>query len=165
MKSGRDITWPFSLLLLAFMMVNSSANATSPGLTSRYVALAIQGDLSGAGELFDEARRNGEMVDKGLHESYRQRFLERSETMEGVDNTFTGSLSSAYLEYWRDALLFPADRPALEQRLDTRLAELVLSDPGAERGVSVLYRDIGEELDGLGLYHFDCRPLAARAAL
>lgn len=93
-------------------------------LADRYVAMAIQGDLSGALELFEAPFLEREPAAAELKARFEARFYPPADTNSPDRNsTFTEKITDAYRRYWRRTLMgSPVDTNI---SLDTELAALI----------------------------------------
>ncbi len=120
-----------ALLALLFVLFLTAAAAFAQNGGYNYYSQALQGDLSGA----EAGLKAGE--DDELYNKFKTRFLKKQGglSVDSIEDEGVRAVARAYQDYWRAALLKPADRPGLDAAL---MAEL--------RGVIDKY-DVGQEGD------------------
>jgi hypothetical protein len=110
------------------------AHADTPGsLSARYIALAIQGDLRPARQLFEGLPASGAAADRELAAQFHLRFLDPAESPTPESHALVDRIVTAYEDYWQQALMRGESVEAAEQRLLTALTAALL-DAGAAGG-------------------------------
>lgn len=104
-------------------------------LQSKYMGLALQGDLSGAEALLAEKAETD--ADRALLETFGDRFIARTDGLDlaAIEDPLVREALAHYQDYWRDALLSPDSRATREDRL---IADLI-----------VLLKEFGHDGEGL----------------
>ncbi len=91
---------------------------------------ALQGDLSGVEQALGNSRR---AEDRRLLEKFRARFIERTDGLDlsQIEDPAVRDIAGAYQDYWREVLLYPDHKNALEVSLIGRVREIIAGvDPG-----------------------------------
>jgi len=90
------------LILGAFPTIPENTFALPDTLTDRYAAMALQGDLSGAGALFSEVdSESSALFEAELAQQYQARFVDRIETQSpDTGDEFADAVVSIYRDYW-----------------------------------------------------------------
>ena len=123
----------------------------STEVMNRYVAMAIQGDLSNAPSLFVEAELGSRSPGAALRDSFIDRFaVEHDRRSDG----FTEEVIAAYREYWKVSLLDPSARTAQEAELDQKLDGLLQEYKAETTGEAPLHMALNRALKTEGLYNF-----------
>jgi hypothetical protein len=112
----------FSIFLLASTHQVPAAQPVS----DRYVALALQGDLSGAGALLGEMEHSGVPAERELASRFRARFVDRTEPLSpGSGSALIDDIVRTYRAYWIGALMAGREQVSAdlerEQALGTTL--------------------------------------------
>lgn len=121
------------IVVLLYSLISEKALPGEPAtLSDRYIAMAIQGDLSGAANLFDEVLDANDPAAAELHRQYQARFF--GEHDSGVSfglSPYLGAVISAYRGYWRKGLLRKGSMndDFLEREVN-RLLEKSVTAPG-----------------------------------
>ena len=136
----------------ALLMANDS-----PGdpLTSRYIALAIQGDLPSAhAALLEPGDLNSSSV-QGLLQQYEERFIDNDHSVSPpTGNSFADDVVQAYRVYWTENLLRPGNESEREVELRAAISR-VMTEAGAPPGASETLDAMGERLSHAGLFYLE----------
>jgi hypothetical protein len=129
----------------------------SPGdpLTSRYIALAIQGDLPSAhAALLEPGDLNSSSV-QGLLQQYEERFIDNDHSVSPpTGNSFADDVVQAYRVYWTENLLRPGNESEREVELRAAISR-VMTEAGAPPGASETLDAMGERLSHAGLFYLE----------
>lgn len=137
-------------------MVISPAVAATDSMASRYIALAIQGDLSRASTLLQEESTGEESMAVTLREKFDQRFLSPSATEEDIfARGFLDGVTLAYREYWKSALLGDSSHASQLETLETRLAAVLRRFYGKPTEGASVYEGLHEAYRSRGLHFLD----------
>lgn len=146
-----------TLILAAVLLVPSFAEAD---VTSRYLSLALQGDLATAPEMFAGLDPEGASArDLRMQERFEHRF-ETGEQLPLPEDPFAAEVVRVYRAYWRQALLGGAENwsaadSSLKEQLLTALADAGRRDvPDGD-----LFETIGSALEDAGYYHLSGKTL------
>lgn len=140
------------LLVPAF---SHTAAGSSYTIASRYISMAIQGDLSGAEVLFEEGYPDDPMT-RSLHEQFKNRFHTDAQVgLEREENSFPDVVAHAYREYWRLALLDNSRHPEYEFSLKEKLAGMLLNHRGIYANSTNVFLKLRSELDALGIAYLE----------
>jgi hypothetical protein len=116
--------WIIYLSLALFSL--SSGAAETGTVSSRYIALALQGDVSQASLLFDKLAPPSEFdLDHELAKQFQHRFILRDEDGQPTSGSaFIDQLLAAYRQYWTQSMM--GELPASEgsEWLDNSLYKL-----------------------------------------
>ena len=133
------------LLCACFLMLclPAATRAETPGtLSTRYIAIAIQGDLRPAYRLLEEQSAHVSPADLDLASRFRQRFVDHSESPEpSSGNVLVDQVVSAYQDYWRAALI----QGVAQERAEARLVS-------ALNGTTQQHRPVAARLAGTDVY-------------
>lgn len=116
--------------LMAMVAIWSPARAQHGQMTpvlNSYFKMVYAGDISGAPALFaSEPDDRGSMM---LANRFERRFAERVEGLDlsGIDAPVVREIAELFQSYWRDALMQTASLDELEERLMSRLDEILVS--------------------------------------
>jgi len=101
--------------------------AQEQSISDRYISLALQGDLSQAASLFaDPARKQGAPVAQELSEIFHLRFMERTESeFPDTGDPLVNSITSAYRQYWTQALMGDEPTEQETQNLEASLSAIL----------------------------------------
>jgi hypothetical protein len=113
-------------LLLILFSISSAARDTGT-VSSRYIALALQGDVSQAGILFDElGTTSGPDISHELARQYQHRFILRDEAgRHGSGSSFIDELLTAYRLYWTQSMMAELSATEGSDWLDNSLYKLL----------------------------------------
>lgn len=137
-------------------MLPSPATAAGDSMASRYIALAIQGDLSRASTLLQEESTGEETMAVTLREKFDQRFLSPGATDEDIfARGFMGGITLAYQEYWKNALLGDSSHDLQLETLETRLAAVLRRFYGKPTDGSSVYQGLHEAFRSQGIHFLD----------
>ena len=125
-------------------------------LVSRYIAIAIQGDLSNASGLFQEIEFNDESASAALQQQFQERFLSGPAQQEDFSGAgFMGGITLAYREYWKNALLGDTSHAELLETLETRLAAVLRRFHGEPTEGASVYEGLHEAFRSRGIHFLD----------
>jgi hypothetical protein len=121
---------PFTVFILALLSLAPMDVCCAPATVSdRYAAMAIQGDLSQADELFSSAEATYRTAGRVLHRQFSARFMKPTRAEPpATGNAFADEVTQLYRQYWRASLLTPDERERHSTTLNGRLAELMDSE-------------------------------------
>lgn len=139
------------MMSLLLTLPNSGEADDSTEVMNRYVAMAIQGDLSGAPSLFVEAELGSRSPGAALRDSFIDRFASEQ---TGRTGDLLDGVIAAYQEYWKEALLKPSDRRESERQLDLKLGNLLHKPEAETTGDSAQPSALNQALTDEGLYNF-----------
>lgn len=154
----------FSFMGLSFLCCNHAV-AEEQSIFDRYIAVALQGDLSHAASLFaDPAVEQGPPVVQELSQLFHLRFMERTETLSpDTGDPLVNSIVSAYREYWTQALMGDAAPAQAVQNLDASLSAILAAADEADTTIegTDTYQRIGHVLNqkGYGFLETSAPPL------
>ena len=116
-----------SLIVLAIFPASTSAR-DSDTLASRYIALALQGDVSQASLLFDKLNTSSASdFDQELAKQYQHRFILRDEgELPSSGNSFIDQLLSAYRLYWTQSMMGELSATDGSEWLDNNLHKILI---------------------------------------
>lgn len=142
-----------------FTLFSLSAGARETDtLSAAYVALALQGDVSHAGELFEKLKPTpGSGAEFQLAERYRHRFILRDEeTPADSGSAFIDQLLSTYRAYWTRSMMGELPPEAGSEWLDNQLYKLLeyYNDKELSEKSLDLISTLKEAIDELG-FHSD----------
>ena len=110
----------------SFILMMPHTAMASDSLASRYIALAIQGDLSSASSMLQEENAGAEPTAVTLREKFDQRFLSPKATdAEITASGFLDGITLAYEEYWKSSLLDGSSRGGHLATLESRLSAIL----------------------------------------
>ena len=125
-------------------------------MASRYIALAIQGDLSRASTLLQEESTGEESMAVTLREKFDQRFLSPSATEQDIfARGFLDGVTLAYREYWKSALMGDSSHASQLETLETRLAAVLRRFYGKPTEGASVYEGLHEAYRSRGLHFLD----------
>lgn len=140
------------LLVPAFSQTVAGSSDT---LASRYISMAIQGDLSRAEDLFEEGYPDDSSV-AALRERFDSRFHSDVHAVhESDEDSFLVGVAHAYREYWRLALLDNSRHPEFEASLKVKLAGLLPNHTNVNGNGPDVFMKLRSELDALGIAYLE----------
>jgi len=141
-------------VLLAVSLQAIAGNSDT--LVTRYISMAIQGDLSGAPGLFAEYTDYPDPENAALLEQFNEHFLYDKAKAQGLNEAgFADDVTRAYEAYWRSALLDGSAQEAQLQVLESELSSvlshhhLIMAD-----GASV-YEALNQALESRGIHFLE----------
>lgn len=148
------------LLLLQPGSVKAQA-VEAATVTERYVAMAIQGDLSGAVKLFNEAPRGEYPAVDELRRDFEARFIS-ADSDGGTSSTgpFLDAVIDTYRRYWRHGLLQGV--PVADDVLGQQLHALLASSGRAPVGNTDVFASLRSELSAVGVHFLEGSALPLR---
>lgn len=138
----KSMSHPARAFLLAFFTlaggISNVAAANPDFLNMDYIRAALQGNLQNMDETL--AGKTESEADRNLYAHFHARFIDRTDgyDFEGVD-PLVRKIGERYQDYWRDALLDPSARKALETGLYADLKTLLESE-----GITVTPEDMDD---------------------
>lgn len=145
------------LAMIAVSLTPFTLLAGEPStLVSRYIAIAIQGDLSKASGLFQEETFDDGVSSAALQEQFQQRFLStqaRPEDFSGAG--FMDGITLAYKEYWKSALLGASRHEDQLETLETRLAAVLRRFYGIPTEGATVYEGLHDAFRSRGIHFLD----------
>lgn len=154
----------FFLIGLSFLCCNHAA-AEEQSIYDRYIALALQGDLSHAASLFaDPTVKQGPPFEQELSQLFQLRFMERTESLSpDTGDPLVNSIVSAYRQYWTQALMGDVTPAQAVQNLDASLSAILAAANGAgtTNDGTDIYQRMGHVLNrkGYGFLETSAPPL------
>jgi hypothetical protein len=128
-------------------------------VTSRYISMALQGDLSRAEQLFNEAELKNESPAAGdLAKRFQTRFMSRNESLAPeTGDDLVDAIVSVYREYWVSRLMHPSAEDNGERVLQRTLGELLrLHQPlSTADGGEDVFAQVGTVLQDRGFYYLE----------
>lgn len=123
----KAITTTAALAAIVLTLVSFTMLADEPStVVSRYIAIAIQGDLRGASELFQEETHTEESSSAVLQQQFNARFLSAQAQQDDFSAVgFVDGITLAYKEYWKSALLGGNSHEKHLETLETRLSAIL----------------------------------------
>ena len=146
-----------SVFFLSLVISGSLLRAEeADDLVSRYVTMAIQGDISGASTLFSG---NTNQVSKSSLEIARQfdeRFVRGVHSpVQDHPDVLVRDLVAAYRGYWRSLLMNDSSRTEAEAVLRSALSQLLQRENAQDRAGKDVFDDIHLALDARGLHYVE----------
>ena len=116
-----------NIIWLISAPISYVAASSSKDVNARYISMALQGDLSRAGQLFADAIMENETAATGeLALQFQSRFEDRQENLSPESgDTLVDAVVTTYREYWTNELMRPSGDGAGDDALEHRLNELL----------------------------------------
>ena len=148
-----------NIIWLIFAPIPYAAASSSEDVNARYISMALQGDLSRAGQLFAEADMDNETAAAAeLAVRFRSRFVDRREKLSPESgDTLIDAIITTYREYWTDELMRPSADGEGDDALEHRVNELLHPDQtglSEEHQVSAFAR-LGNALQDRGFFYLE----------
>jgi hypothetical protein len=108
----------FAWIMAALLFATQPLSASEPPefLDQEYVSLSLQGNLSDIEKILTAREQTPNAIE--LLERFRARFVARTDGLDlENEDPLVRAVGGRYQEYWRDALLDPGQREALEDGL------------------------------------------------
>ena len=142
---------PTIALLLAVSLQAAAGNSDT--LVTRYISMAIQGDLSGASRLFAEYTDYADPENAALLEQFNEQFLYEKGKVQGLNEAeFAGDVTRAYEAYWRSALLDGGAQEAQLQVLESELSNALSRHHFIMADGTAVYEALNQTLESRGIY-------------
>ncbi|MBT8054686.1 MAG: hypothetical protein HKN57_00875 [Xanthomonadales bacterium] len=127
-------------------------------MTSSYVSMALQGDLSAAGKLFSETNLESQPPSVAeLASGYESRFVHRNESLSPeTGDELVDAIVSAYRDYWVSELVQPTGNKSGDLKLEKSLGELLGGQPtGPYARQEDLFATVGAVLENRGFHYLE----------
>jgi hypothetical protein len=148
-----------------FLLTGTALADADNGITERYIALALQGDLSSAPALFSgQQAQNPTAGSMELSRQFRSRFVDRDdEASPGTGDAFADSVIDTYRTYWNRALTGEISEEQAGIHLGEALKQLLAGQDESAGPISAdeIYPRLGRALrqGGFHVLHADAPPL------